>query len=262
MAHLTISLLGPFHASLDGKPIGGFESMKSRALLAFLADEPGREHARTQLADLLWPERPDVIALNNLRHVLANLRKAIQDQEASPPFLKIDRQAIALDQASDCSIDTQDFRRLVGGSYQCSGTGAAYAKDLEQAVALYRGDFLEAFLVDESAVFEEWLELHRELYRSLVLEALSDLAEAGLAQADYGKAKAFARRQIEIEPGEEEAHRQLMRALALDGRRSEALLQYAACCAILKRELGVSPSQATTRLFEQIRADYQVFDRE
>ena len=31
MAQLSLSLLGPFHATLDGEPIAGFESNKVRA---------------------------------------------------------------------------------------------------------------------------------------------------------------------------------------------------------------------------------------
>ena len=79
MAHLSISLLGSFQVTRDGKPVTGFESAKERALLAFLAAESGRPHPREVLAELLWPERPPGVALANLRHVLANLRKAIAD---------------------------------------------------------------------------------------------------------------------------------------------------------------------------------------
>ena len=39
MAHLSLSLLGPFQATLGKEPIAGFESNKVRALLAYLAVE-------------------------------------------------------------------------------------------------------------------------------------------------------------------------------------------------------------------------------
>jgi DNA-binding SARP family transcriptional activator len=38
--------LGPFHVTLDGKPVAGFESNKVRALLAYLAVEADRPHSR------------------------------------------------------------------------------------------------------------------------------------------------------------------------------------------------------------------------
>jgi len=46
MARLQISLLGPFQAALDGKPVTGFESNKVRALLTYLAVEADRSHPR------------------------------------------------------------------------------------------------------------------------------------------------------------------------------------------------------------------------
>jgi predicted ATPase/DNA-binding SARP family transcriptional activator len=205
------------------------------------------------LAGLLWPARPENAARNNLRHVLANLRQAIHDREAFPSFLLIDRETIALNPHSDCSVDTLDFRRLVGAATDRSLAAAPHLDCLEQAVSLYRGDFLEAFLLGDSPGFEEWILIRRENYRSQVLEALYELAEACLPRMEYNKVKACARRQIEIEPWREEAHRQLMRALALEGRRSEALSQYTACRDLLTRELGVGLSQATIQLFERIR---------
>ena len=56
VARLTLSLLGPFEATLDGYPINKFESAKVQALLAYLVVEADRPHRRDALAALLWPE--------------------------------------------------------------------------------------------------------------------------------------------------------------------------------------------------------------
>jgi DNA-binding SARP family transcriptional activator len=253
MARLCLSLLGLFQASLDDRPVSGFETVKTRALLAYLADEPGRAHSRSTLAGLLFPERAETAALNNLRHVLANLRHAIHDPEASLPFLLIDRETIALDSHSDCLVDTLDFRRLVDSASGRRQEAPSQLDCLEQAVCLYRGDFLESFLLEGSPDFEEWILIRREMYRSQFLDALYELAEASLSQGEYNQVKTYAHRQISIEPWREEAHRQLIQALALGGRRCEALVQYAVCCSVLKKELGVEPSQETVQLFECIR---------
>ena len=52
MAHLALSLLGPFQATLADQPVTGFESDKVRALLSFLAVEAKRPHRRDSLAAL------------------------------------------------------------------------------------------------------------------------------------------------------------------------------------------------------------------
>ena len=92
MAHLSLSLLGSFQVTLAGEPVTSFESDKVRALLAYLAVEADRPHRRDSLVGLLWPDWPDRAARNNLRHALANLRKAICDRDATPPFLLISRE--------------------------------------------------------------------------------------------------------------------------------------------------------------------------
>jgi DNA-binding SARP family transcriptional activator len=75
MSTLTVSLLGSFQATLDERPITGFESNKVRALLAYLAIESDRPHSRDELIGLLWPDQPDAAARANLRQALANLRQ-------------------------------------------------------------------------------------------------------------------------------------------------------------------------------------------
>jgi len=60
----------------------------------------------------------------------------------------------------------------------------------------------------------------REHLHCQVMDALYCLADARLQRGRYGEAQRYARRQIELEPWREEAHRQLMRALALSGQRS------------------------------------------
>jgi tetratricopeptide (TPR) repeat protein len=104
MARLTIRLLGPFHVTLDGKPITNFESNKVRALLACLAMEPHHPYSRDTLAGLLWPDQPGQAARHNLRQALSNLRQALGDREADPPFLHITRGTVQFNRHSDHQI--------------------------------------------------------------------------------------------------------------------------------------------------------------
>lgn len=105
MAHLSVLLLGPFQATLDGRPVTGFESATVRALLAYLAAEAGRAHTRDAIAELLWPERPPGAALADLRHALANLRKVIADPAAAPPYLLITPTTLQFNLASAATVD-------------------------------------------------------------------------------------------------------------------------------------------------------------
>jgi DNA-binding SARP family transcriptional activator len=246
MARLTLSLLGPFRATLDGEPVIEFKSDKVRALLAYLAVEADQPHSRDKLSGLLWPEWPDRDARNNLRYALSSLRQVIKDREAIPPFLHISRQTIQFSETGDSWVDTTALSSLLGAP-------TPTIQELEEAVALYRGEFLEGFFIADSVPFEEWVLLKREQLRRQALAALYRLAATHERCAEYGCALPYAYRQIELEPWQEQAHRQLMRLLALNDQRGAALAQYETCRRALAEQLDVEPAQETTRLYEQIR---------
>jgi DNA-binding SARP family transcriptional activator/predicted ATPase len=246
MAHLSLFLLGPFQIALAEEPVTGFESDKVRALAAFLAVEADRPHRRDSLAGLLWPDWPDRAARTNLRNALANLRTAIGDRHATPPFLLITRETIQFNTASDCWLDVAAFSALVEADQPT-------VRRLEEAVALYRGSFLQGFFLKDSPAFEDWSLIVRERLQRQALGALHRLAETYEQRGEYERARDYAWRQVEMEPWQEEAHQQLMRLLALSGQRGAALAQYESCRRLLAEELGVEPAAETTRLYEQIR---------
>lgn len=109
MARLRLFFLGPFQATLDGRPVLGFESNKVRALLAYLAVESARPHARETVAALLWPDHFNHSALNSLRSALANLRGAIDDRNAAPSFLLITRDTVQFNPAADYRLDAAEL---------------------------------------------------------------------------------------------------------------------------------------------------------
>ncbi|NIO70637.1 MAG: transcriptional regulator, partial [Anaerolineae bacterium] len=249
MTRLSVRLLGPLQVTLDGEPVTGLRSDKVRALLAYLAVETEQPHRREKLAGLLWPDWPERSARANLRQALANLRQVIGDHQATPPFLHISRQTVQFNSASDAWIDVAAFTDLL----QAKGLSQQTIRQLEQAVELYRGDFLEGFSIGDSPAFEEWVLLNRERLHRLVMEALHRLAECHEQYGEYERGLQHAWRQVELDPWREKAHRQLMRLLALSGQRGAALAQYETCRRLLAEELGVEPAEETTRLYEQIR---------
>ena len=109
MARLSILSLGTLHITVDDVPISGFNSVKARALLIYLAIESHRAHPRESLAGLLWPEYPERHARHTLSQVLSNVRQVIGDRDAdqTAPFLDVTRQTIGFNRASDYWLDVE-----------------------------------------------------------------------------------------------------------------------------------------------------------
>jgi predicted ATPase/DNA-binding SARP family transcriptional activator len=265
MIRLLLSVLGPLQATLDGQPVTGFESNKVRAMLAFLAVEAHRPHSRDALIGLLWPEQPNQVARNNLRQALANLRQAIGDRIKSPspggtvelPFLHVTHETIQFNLDSDYRLDVTVFTDLLTATEQHPHRHLATCKSciqrLQQAIDLYRGDFLERFFVGDSPAFEEWILIKREELRRRALDTLYRLADYHERRGMYDQVLHYSTRQLELDPWREEAHRQVMRALAFSGQRSAALAQYETCRRVLAEELNAEPAKETTALYAEIK---------
>jgi predicted ATPase/DNA-binding SARP family transcriptional activator/tRNA A-37 threonylcarbamoyl transferase component Bud32 len=249
VARLSVRLLGPLQVTLDGEPVTAFESDKVRALLAYLVTEAGSQHRRERLAGLLWPERPESMARNNLRVALANLRRAIGDHQATPPFLTITRQTLQFNLESDAWSDVAAFAALL----KPQSTAKQTVQYLEEAIRLYRGDFVEGFSLPGSAALEEWVLLTRERLGRQVQATLQRLTRYHQGRGAYERALRYARYQAALAPWEEQGQRCVMRLLALTGQRNAALVQYESLRQILAEELGVEPEDETTALYQRIR---------
>lgn len=269
-ARLEIHLLGAFQATLDGAPLDGIRSDKTRALLAYLAVEAGRAHNRGALSALLWGESSEQAARASLRSSLSNLRQRLVRQltaDGDSLILDITRHNVQFDLDTDiCRVDVAEVDALMDACHvhkhmhmhahlhhDLAHCPVCIAR-LERAVALYRGDFLAGMALPDSPAFDEWRVIQQERYHQQMLIALEALAAYYVAVGNLTKARGYMQRQLALEPWREEAHRQLMHALALDGQRSAALAQYESCRRLLADELGVEPAPETEALYEEIRA--------
>ena len=232
-----LHLLGGFSLrDAAGQPVE-LPTRKCELLLAYLAMPAGRLHGRDKLAALFWSDRDEEQARGSLRKALSSLRLAL-----GPQALAGDRDSVALDAAS-VSVDADRLADL-----------ASKPAEIGAAPAWRYGEFLES-RPSASAEFADWLTFERTRCRNLaqtVLEAMAiRLADAG----NLSEAQSVGQRLLAVDNLREESHRLLMRLYARAGERSRALTQFQTCRDLLKRELGVEPSQETVRLSRDVGSD-------
>jgi hypothetical protein len=116
---------------------------------------------------------------------------------------------------------------------------------LQQAIELYRGDFLDGF-------YDDWVLSERYRLESLYCDALGQLMAAREAAGEHAAALAAAQRLLEQDPLREDAHRAAMRAYCRLGQRHAALAQYGRCQQVLQAELGIEPMAETQALRQAI----------
>ena len=239
---LALSLLGSCQASLNGNPITKFRSNRVQALLIYLAvEKTDTPHQRDKFLDLLWPKMPQKSAQNNLRQTIYQLRRVISDHNTTP-FIFITRKTIQRNPDYPFHCDILRFEALLTPPNQ------AWA----EAVELYKGDFLADFYLPDCHTFEEWATRHRAAYRYQLFDAYEKLIASEIQTGNLDKATTHAHNQLQYDNLRESAHQQLIEALALSGRRSEAIRQYETCRQLLQTELGLAPGQQLTNLYNQI----------
>ena len=238
MVLLTVTLLGGFEACpASGPPLR--LPKKAQALLAYLGIRLGQGQSRDKLAALLWGDKDDEQARDGLRHALAALRRALGGK--SSRILQVEGQTLALD-PERVEVDVTTFERLVAEKA---------TPTLEQATALYRGDLLLGFNLNEPS-FEEWLVAERERLRELAVDGLTRLLGEQTRAGTTERAIQTGVRLLALDHLQEGVHRALMRLYTRQGRRGSALRQYQMCVTALRRELGTEPEAETRKLYSEL----------
>jgi DNA-binding SARP family transcriptional activator len=209
---------------------------KRLSLLAYLcASCPPGLHRRDTLIALLWPELDEAHARGALRHELYELRIVL-----GPGTLR---------GGGDESVGI-DGQRL-----WCDATAfeaAVHGGRLQEAMELWRGDFLPGLHVNEGE-FEHWLDGARDRLARGAVDAARRLSREAEATGGLAAALAWARRVTELAPWDETDQQRLIMLLDRSGDRAGALMAYDALTTRLREELEVEPSPETRALAEGIR---------
>jgi predicted ATPase/DNA-binding SARP family transcriptional activator len=252
---IEISLLGSWHINDAVGPAKKELRRKEQGLLAYLAMEPDQLHSRDSLVGLFWPEMDAAGARNNLRVTLSRLKKYF----AHHNILESTRHTVRLIPDPQIQLDAYEFlalsQQVEAHDHNSLTTCPICQEQIEQAVHLYRGDFLKGFFLEDCLAFEEWLFVWRERLHVQMLKLLGLLVGAAEENGRFQQSEQYARRQLELDPLHEQAHRQLMRALYAQGQRSAALNQFKTCKTILREELGVEPEAETIFLQQEIETN-------
>jgi DNA-binding SARP family transcriptional activator/predicted negative regulator of RcsB-dependent stress response len=243
---LQISLLGAPAVHYNDEPVA-ISSAKAQALLYFLS-ATRQPQTRDKLATFFWPETPARQARGSLRNSLYNLRQVFDFEP-----LVAGSQTIRFDTNIDYWLDTEELERRLAGHLPTEGIPPDGALPrLEEAAALYRGEFLEGFSIPDSYEFEDWVFFERDRLGRLYVAALRALSAGYEAQGNYRHAIQRVQAMLSYDPLQESVHRRLMHLYHVAGDRAAALRQYETLCDLLERELGAEPLPETQALHTEI----------
>ncbi len=207
------------------------------ALLIFLAcARPRGFHSRDTLLGLFWPEADDSAARNALRQALHYLRRSLGEEtltSRSDRDIGVDPERLWCDAAAfDAAIEA--------GRY-------------DEALELYRGDFLPGFFVEDAPELERWLDDERASRRRAAVDAAWKLAEQEEKSGHMRAATLFARKAVGFTPVDDSAVRRLISLLDRAGEPAAAIEAFEEFERRLSQEYGIPPAAETMAKIQAIK---------
>jgi TolB-like protein/DNA-binding SARP family transcriptional activator len=212
------------------------------ALLVYLAAAGGdRWYRRDTLLATFWPDADEEHARASLSQALYQLRRALGGD------VILSRGVEEVGVATDLWCDAVQFERLLR------------ERNTDEALALYRGAFLDGFFISDAPEFEQWAERERERLRRAAVDAMGSAADAEAVRGSGAQAVELARRAVATAPTDEAALRRLLTILVRFGDRAGAIQTYESFAAKLRDDFDLAPSSATRAFAESIRTAAPAF---
>lgn len=225
--------LGRFKVQINGEDLEFPRKLPRKILLLLKAIVAlgGRDVPEQVLCDALWGDEEGDAARNALSITVLRLRKLLGSNESV--IHQGGKVSLNLEM---CWVDAWVFEARL------SDTGF----DSQKVLALYGGTFLPE---DEG---ESWSVAPRERLRGKFIDALSRYGATLESAGDLPGAVQCYMRGIDADPIVESFHLGLMRCYERLGKRTEALSVYRRLKHTLSVVLGVPPSDAAQRLFQDM----------
>ena len=226
-------MLGRYELRLDWRQVE-LPSRSAQSLLAHLILTAGTAHRREKLAGMFWPDSNELNSRSYLRHALWRIRKALATQAGVSGYIQANDISVAFDATAGLWLDVAEFER--------DGVDGR-ADEIARSVSAYGGEFLPGF-------YDEWAVLERERLEALLSWRMQRLVDALSRERRWPDVVLWAERWISFGGVPEGAYRALLQAHHAQGDAARMVEAYQRCADGLRRELDVTPSDATRRLYE------------
>ena len=242
---LRLYALGPAQVYLADRLLTNADwgYAKGRELLFYLLCHPPR--TREQIGLVFWPDASPGQLRHNLGGVLKRLRRALGGSD----WILFENETYTFNRSLAYWFDVEAFERELRPLKvwsPMSPPSPDACDSLRAALRLYRGDFLED-------IPAEWASLRREELRRMHIEGWLAVGRIYFAAQEYTHAADAYRQVLARDNLQEAAHRELMRCLAYQGERGQALRHGQTLLDLLRDELGVPPAAETLVLLGRLR---------
>jgi LuxR family maltose regulon positive regulatory protein len=241
---ITVKCLGIFRVFAGDEEITQerWVSSKARDLLAYFVTFRGERVPADRAFDAIWSDKAGR-GLTAFHTALSRLRSALKTSENSPRLILVEAGDYRLD-AARFKIDVDEFDAALTKA-RVTAKDEESAHLYEQAVNLYRGEYLQNYYYD-------WLFPERRRLTQAYLSTLRTLADYHYSHERYTRSLELLERALRVDNLQEDIYCQSMRVLAALGDRAGLVQQYQEMKKILAKELDMEPLPATENLYQKL----------
>jgi DNA-binding SARP family transcriptional activator len=249
---VRFALLGSFRVARSGWDMGedAWARPLDARLVRFLLVHADHAVPEDLIFEALWPGRSMSTARRGLQVATSRVRGVLDLPGAASSMIERGDGTYRLALDDRDIVDAVEFRAAADAAL--AERGDARGSLLERARSLWAGEPLP------EERYSDWATAYRERLIDRYIAVLTAMGELHARAGEHAEAADVARELVELDPLNEGGHRGLIAAYARTGRRGHALRQYMACRRALVEELGVEPSEETSRLQARILAGERV----
>ena len=190
---IEIHLLGTPRIQVDGKDVF-FTYGKVQALIYYMVVKGVA--LRDEISGLLWPEKSEVSARKNLRNAIYEAKKLL----GNDVFISPRNAVLQWNPTAHIYVDVHKFQR-----------------NPKQYMDVYKGEFLQGFYVKDADAYEEWYLGERSRLKSLYMNAVYALVDAGIADKNMACVERYIPVLLSYDPYNEERFSAILELMMSQG---------------------------------------------
>jgi len=245
---IEISMLGGFSMRHHGRLLTDDNGRTRQVwnLLEYLICNRTNDITQDALSEVLWPGEETDDPTNALKNLVYRVRTMLKRNLSDAEYIVFGRNTYAFNPRLPVKIDYEILDALYRASQKESLTDDEKLKIYEEAIELYKGDFLP------KSSDKEWV-ISRSIHcKHIYINCVSEAVKILQAKGNHYRIVEILNRALSFERYDENLHEQLIRAYLSVGDYSKALTHYEYVTNLFYRELGVRLSQNIRDLYREI----------
>jgi DNA-binding transcriptional activator of the SARP family len=243
---IQVNMLGEFSITINGNRITNLKGRTKRVwmLIEYLIANRKKDVSTEMLAKVLWEEYECSDPLNALKNLVYRARELLKEisHDTGAQFITFVRNTYSWNNDYECAVDTEQLEDCWKRLNDFSNPDEERIRACEQALSLYRGEFLP------KSTYSSWVVSTGAYYSSIFSDCIQSGCRLLMKQHRLEKVIHICETALVYSPLEEPIHKILLTAYLNSGQKGKALSHYNEASKLFRKELGIELSDSLKQL--------------